>query len=331
MIVVFDTNIWKSALYFRSPMGSAVRHFLRKNGTVVGLPEVIELEVRRWVRADIGEAIVSITKSEDRLRSIMGKLNEVKLPSPEQIDQFVETVTDGFEPQLLRLPFDLEGARESFLRTVDKRVPSDKSQEFKDGLVWYACKKFLESDTVFLVTNDKAFFEDRDTTKGLADALKQEIAGGAHDFRISSELSSLLQEIRTPIGLEPLDLAVAYVRQFSSPLMSFLAKHGFDTIGPGENFEFKAYITEDPNKAIVEFEGRYAVSGRRVGHLTVKGEVSYFPDGKRLEDFRPSEETLSYVTDEGVPVAAKSAYLYADSLVLGSRVVMDRVRKPYDA
>lgn len=312
-------------------MGSAVRHFLRTSEAVVGLPEVIELEVRRWVRLDIEKEIASITESEGRLRRIMGKLKEVTLPSSKEVDEVIEAIVGGFQPEPLRLPFDLEGARDSFLRTVEKRVPCDKSQEFKDGLVWHACKKFLESDTVFLVTSDKAFFEGRDSKRGLADTLQQEIAAAAHSLKISSELSSLLEQIRKPIGLEPLDLAVAYAREFDGPLMEFITKHGFDAISTGERFNYKAFITEDPDKLIVEFEGRYAVSGARAGNLTVKGEVSYFPLSHRLEHFRRLEEKLSYVTDEGEPIAATSAYMYPATAVLGHRVIVDVLREPYDA
>jgi hypothetical protein len=50
MIVVFDTNIWKSELFLQSPAAAAVRFFLRERNARVGLPEVVRMEVQEHLR-----------------------------------------------------------------------------------------------------------------------------------------------------------------------------------------------------------------------------------------------------------------------------------------
>src|SRR4051812_47024217 len=50
MIVVLDTNIWRSSLYLKAGAAAAMRFYLRQKGAKVGLPEVIRLEVERHLR-----------------------------------------------------------------------------------------------------------------------------------------------------------------------------------------------------------------------------------------------------------------------------------------
>jgi hypothetical protein len=55
MIVVLDTNIWKSSHYLKSGAAAAIRFYLHQKGGRVGLPEVIRLEVEHHLRADLRE------------------------------------------------------------------------------------------------------------------------------------------------------------------------------------------------------------------------------------------------------------------------------------
>jgi predicted nucleic acid-binding protein len=43
MIVVLDTNIWRSSLYLKAGAAAAMRFYLHQKGAKVGLPEVIRL------------------------------------------------------------------------------------------------------------------------------------------------------------------------------------------------------------------------------------------------------------------------------------------------
>jgi predicted nucleic acid-binding protein len=53
MIVVFDTNIWKSQIYLQSAEATATRFFLRQKQARLGLPEVIKREVETHLKRDI--------------------------------------------------------------------------------------------------------------------------------------------------------------------------------------------------------------------------------------------------------------------------------------
>jgi len=79
----------------------------------------------------------------------------------------------------LEIPFSLPSAKSSFLKAIDKMPPSDRTQEFKDGVLWADCAGLLTNDDVCLITADKAFFQERDYTKGLSRNLAAEIADWA--------------------------------------------------------------------------------------------------------------------------------------------------------
>jgi hypothetical protein len=65
---------------------------------------------------------------------LFGSLREVVLPSEGDIDDLTSKLFDSFGVEVVNVPFSLESARASFLRTIHKIPPSDTSQQFKD--IW---------------------------------------------------------------------------------------------------------------------------------------------------------------------------------------------------
>jgi len=151
MIVVFDTNVWKSALYIQSPAAAAVRFFLREQKARVGLPEVVRLEVEQHLRSDIKQAITSLRIEHGRLLRLFGRMEELSLPAEDAIEAVIANVFGELGVEVLEVPFSLSSARSSFLKTIRKLPPSDRTQEFKDGVVWSDCVELLKVDDVCLV------------------------------------------------------------------------------------------------------------------------------------------------------------------------------------
>ena len=108
-----------------------------------------------------------------QLLSVFGTLREVVLPDDAAIESKVADVFSNLGVELLEIPFSIESARASFLKTVDKVPPSETTQEFKDGVLWADCVALLGSDDVYLISNDTHFYEGRKHPNGLAKNLRR--------------------------------------------------------------------------------------------------------------------------------------------------------------
>lgn len=70
--VVVDTNQWISHLMLRSPTAAAVLYSLRQQRGVIGLPFVIEEELKRLAFVEGVRARDQITTGLDRLQRLVG-------------------------------------------------------------------------------------------------------------------------------------------------------------------------------------------------------------------------------------------------------------------
>src|SRR5689334_14662036 len=105
MIVVFDTNIWKTNLYLRSSAAAAVKLFLHMHTAKVGLPEVIRLEVEWHLRKDIQDMRDQISQNYNRLLGLFGRLPEVVLPTDDEIEAVIANVFSQAGFEVLDVPF----------------------------------------------------------------------------------------------------------------------------------------------------------------------------------------------------------------------------------
>ena len=156
MYVILDSNIWISELGLNSSMGAAARYFFKERGATVVLPEVIKLETEKHLRTELTKYVSNLKKNHRQLLSVFGKLKELVVPDGEAIDAKVASIFGACQVELNEIPLTLESAKSSFLKTIDKVPPSDKDQQFKDGVIWAECLRLLDTADVYLVTSDKA-------------------------------------------------------------------------------------------------------------------------------------------------------------------------------
>lgn len=176
MIAVFDSNVWIAELGLRSTLGAVARFYLKHTKARLALPEVVRLEVEHNLRNRLKEQITRIEDDHRQLLTVFGTLKALVVPDPSAIEAKVNELFGSLGIDVLDVPFSLASARSSFLQTINKLPPSDKTQEFKDGVIWADCLKLLEQDDVCLVTADKAFFQSREYGNGLSRTLAAEIA-----------------------------------------------------------------------------------------------------------------------------------------------------------
>ena len=157
MYIVLDSNIWLSELGLNTSKGAATRFYIKQRQAKLALPEVITEEVERNLINSLSAYSNDIQKRHRQLLSVFGQLKEVVLPSDTEIKEKANSLFDKVKIDLYHIPFSLESAKSSLRKINDKHAPSDKSQQFKDGVIWADCCNLLKQEDVILVTGDKAF------------------------------------------------------------------------------------------------------------------------------------------------------------------------------
>jgi hypothetical protein len=331
MILVLDTNIWKSSLYLKAGAAAAMRFYLHQKGAKVGLPEVIRLEVEYHLRADLRKIRDRIYSDHQRLLGMVGNLKEVILPDDARIDDVVANFISGLDFDLLETSLTLEAARSSFLRTIDKVPPSHNTQQFKDGVIWSDCLTFAQTDDVTLVTDDKAFYEDGDIKKGLSLALLADTADLPHHLQVVGSLGALMVDIRAPVNVSDVLLISAVNTQLGANITGMLDRLGFTRAGnPVVARTF--YATETPSTLFVEFRLEFPCedasgTGRVDAVLTVAGDGQYQVVKQEFHGLNPTDLGITYKTADGVEERRRDAYARAE-LVIGTRTVHHQVREP---
>lgn len=330
MIVVFDSNVWLAELGLRSGAAAAAKFFLNHSGSRLALPEVVRLEVQQNLEARLTEHIGHIQTSYRQLLTAFGTLREVVLPTPDEVREKVNELFDSVQVPKVDVPFSLTSARSSFLKAIAKVPPSDKTQEFKDGVLWADCVALLAHEPVALVTADKAFYQERSYEKGLATNLKDEVAACPHPLQLHPNLSSLLHAIRQPVALDEALLAAAFLAAHRESVYGTLDRQGFE-LGHRTSVEYILFATENPEVLFLEFSMSFACNdirgeGRTDSVLLLKGDASYIPATGAFTDIRNFGEHLKFRLPDGSEGETRNAVLYAAGIVIGHRQVSNVVR-----
>lgn len=159
-------------------------------------------------------------------------------------------------------------------------------------MLWADCRTLLKADDVYLLTNDKAFYCDRNYDSGLAGNLNAELSGANHSFRLFSSLEGLLSEIKSAIPIDKEALLEVYLQQEQPRLNETLASNGF-TLGATVRVRPELYVTEDPNVLYLHFSAEIACEdvtdqGRVDARLLLKARGKYDVECARFGELRSS-------------------------------------------
>jgi hypothetical protein len=333
MFIVLDTNVWLQQLGMNSALGAATRFYLRQKSARVALPEVVRLEAETHFRSSVKEFIQNIGENHRKLLTIFGSLKEIVLPDDAQVEAKISQIFDGLGVELLNIPFSIESARDSFLKTIVKEPPSDQNQQFKDGVLWADCRKLLEIEDVYLVTADKAFYSGRRYEAGLAGNLKAEVSGAIHSFRLFASLEELLTDIKTKIVIDDDKLLVAYLDQERQRLNHTLTNNGF-AMGATAEVQSELYITENPAVLYLQFSAVITCEdvsgeGRGDARFVLQGRGQYNVESGSFDQLQSRGESLSFRTAEGEQVV-RNIVVGVASIVLGQRTIVHTIRHKVD-
>ena len=250
MIVVFDTNIWLSQLGLRSPTASGVRFFLRHNNYRVALPEIVRMEVEINLRNDLMAFISDVKDSHTQLLTVFQNLPTVKLPTESEVEAIIPELFASIGVEVIHVPFSMESATSSFLKTIHKVQPSNNSQQFKDGVLWANCLSLLDTDDVTLVTADKAFYAGNNYNHGLASNLQKEASLHSHKLRIVETLPKLLDALPKSVPFNEDKLVAAALIAAESNIAHYVADQ-FE-LGVPTSITRSLFATENTGKIFFE-------------------------------------------------------------------------------
>lgn len=329
MYIVLDSNIWLSELGLNTSRGAATRFFIKQKQAKLALPEVIKEEVERNLYNSLYEYSKDIQKNHRQLLTVFGQLKEVVLPSEEDIDIKSKGLFNEVKVPLQQIPFTLESSRSSLSKINNKQPPSDKNQQFKDGVIWADCLNLLNQDDVFLVTGDKAFFKDRIYKNGLAINLAEEASQYNNNLTIYSSLTDLLEEIRTDIIIENSYLVSEFTETIKESMNSMLERNGFH-ISSEAAVNILPFVTEDPEKLYIEFTIEFGCSdsrdeGRIDATLKLKGDGYYISDKNEFHELRNKGEELTF-NDDSEERKQINQVIAVGCAVMGHRNVEHSVR-----
>lgn len=330
MIVVLDTNIWLKELALSTGVGAAFRFYMKRRAARLLVPEVVRLEVQAHLRRTIAEAMEDVTRGNRQLLSLFGSMKEIILPTQSEVNALVTGVFGCLGMEILEVPFSLESARSSFVKTIEKLPPSDKTQEFKDGVLWADCLNLLEQDDVLLVSQDKAFYLNREYGKGLADNLREEAANKPGKINLVHSLADVLSHLEVPLDLDESWLLSILLASHTGAT-TLLERNGGEKIGR-ENIRYDLFATENPDAVYLSYSIEIpladATDSRRSNmRMTLTGNAMLHPSVPTLSGLQIAEETLSFTRSDGTNDRVANAYAYAAG-VIGHRTIEHSIRHP---
>jgi len=190
------------------------------------------------------------------------------------------------------------------MKTIKKQPPSDRSQQFKDGLLWADCVALLEKDDVTLVSDDKAFYEDHDHSKGLSRILASECANSSKNIRLLYRLTDLLDELREDVSIDKEALAKCYIEGTEGRYaQEMVARNGFK-IQELSDANISIFATESIRRLAIEFDLTFECvdisdSSRDNASLRIRGDGYYHPAEQKFESLSPLETAITFKDEFG--------------------------------
>ena len=300
MFILFDANVWFSQVGLRSRNGAAIRFFaLQRNATIV-IPEIVQMEVEEKLTEHMLTLKKQVEDSHRQLLPLFGRLQQLHLPSEEDIRNAVANIIPDLDVPTRRLQLTLGAARSSTLKLIRKTPPSMRKEQFRDGLIWAHCLELLPEGDVYLVSEDSDFYEKGQFGKGLASELILEMqqASPVHQVFLKRSLSELLAEIQIPFELDKLQVFEALAERHRDEIAELLHSHGFG-IGDGIEGELSYFATEKAD--VVYFTFAFArhcedctQARRQDGVLRLKGVGFVDARTRRTTDVQLSHIRLDY-------------------------------------
>ena len=318
----------------RSPTAAALLYSLRAQGGLLGLPYILEEEIKRHALELGVRARDTVEAGLDDLRRLLGSAPSPTMPGEVALRGAAERRFAELEPMLHRVDFDFEQATDALTRVLDEIPPNGpKNQQYKDTLLWVAVLRLAVDFDVVFTTADKGFFADRDPAKGLEAELLIDLADRGVTVTAVGELARaavLLRATQPAVDLEALtsviDVAVA-------PLVDDAATPSDFHRGRRIGSHLEVFATERPDTLAVSFTITYDLDDRRAPGRGLPQAIAtgdcLVVDRETVVELRPDRVDLDWIEPSGE--AGHRGHVYASaSMHLGERHEPWTVRTPLD-
>jgi hypothetical protein len=238
-------------------MGEAVLYALTGEGMMIGLPEVVELEVNRILGEQSQRAIDQMRKDVRLLQQLSGQKMMATAPSAAALDEGIAKRWKALGGLLIRIPFSHEHARSALHRIINKVPPcGENNEQFRDCCIWEASMGLATESIVYLISNDSAFYEGRDRGRGLAGSLAAELKSNERDLRLFPSLKEFLAAAKGTVPSLDQEKIASAIMEAVGTTAEKLASPEF-TIGPAEKPRISGYATPVPSVVAVSFSVRF--------------------------------------------------------------------------
>jgi hypothetical protein len=307
--VLLDSNVWVAERLLQSSIGSAFLYTLTHTKSSVLLPEVVELEIAR-VLPDMAQRAVGRIRSELSLLRQLSNHNNltVTAPSALAIEEGIKERWSLLCGSLIPVPFTLDQAKSALRRVINKAPPSgENNEQFRDCCIWDAAVSMATDRVVHLVSADLAFYENRNRTAGLANALRAELRDAKKDIQIHFSLRDFLETAES--GAAEID-ETAIGDMITTAVIDEARQIAAADVWPGETFKLgkahrpkiSGYATPKPSVVAISFEAsfdleRTFLENETEAHdqatMTLKGVCSYDPATKKISNIEIRESSKS--------------------------------------
>jgi len=253
--VVVDTNLWRSNLLLKNPVGVSLVYTLRRQGGFLVLPEVVERELTKQVVQHGLEAAQKLEDSSRIVDTLVGIGLLPHIPTANEIAAKVDARLEELAPILLRIPFTLQQAQAALDMVNAGLLPNrQNNQQFKDSAIWQAILGLADTYRVFIVTNDRAFLMDpNDPTKGLAGNLRDDCEKAGLEAEIFCDLGSCLERIRSEVPSVDKEHLASMIVAYIAPQLRLVARQQKVEYGDLLHAEVRAFQTPSADCLAVDY------------------------------------------------------------------------------
>src|SRR5438128_1161430 len=127
--VVIDTNIWRSDLLLKDAIGMSFVYTLGRQRGFIGLPEVVEGELKNQIVECGCKAIAKLEEPSRTLETLTGSPVVVALPTKRKLEEVVDARIAELRPILKPVPFTFEHARAALAMLYAHVPPNGENDE----------------------------------------------------------------------------------------------------------------------------------------------------------------------------------------------------------
>jgi hypothetical protein len=252
--VVIDTNVWRSELLLKTPVGMSFVYTLGRQHALLGLPEVVERELAKQIIEAGLDAVEQANKGSRIVSTLTGLPPWILSQKASDFEQIMNTRLSELTPILVRVPFTMAHAKAA-LDMVDAKVaPNTHTQQFKDSAIWQAVLQLAREYVVHFITDDRAFYLDRkDTSKGLAENLQADCEAASAKVSIFRDLGTCLNEISSRRPTIDREQVTPLITSFVVPRLQVDTTRMNCQLKELLEADVQAFSTEDPNRVALDF------------------------------------------------------------------------------